>query len=69
MGQSFPRACHFAETGAVTPFSLYPCSLFTWGIVHEGKALVSKLYFTVQALGGMSHFMDTSVFQLSPSVL
>lgn len=37
-------------------------------ILHGCKALVSKLYSSMQALGGTSHFTGTSVFQLTPSV-
>lgn len=37
-------------------------------ILHGGKAPVSKLYSSMEALGGMSHFMGTSAFQLTPSV-
>lgn len=43
------------QTGALTHF-------------HRGKALVNKLYSSLQALGGMSHFMGISLFQLAPSV-
>lgn len=37
-------------------------------IIHQDKALVSKLYSSVQSQGGMNQFMGTSVFQFIPSV-
>lgn len=49
-------------------FLSLPLSSVHGGILHRGKALVSKLYSSVQALGGTSHFTGTSVFQLTPSV-
>lgn len=68
MKQLFPWAWLLIETRAIKPSSLYLSPLFMGGILHRGKALVSKLYSSVQALGGMSHFMGTSVLQLAPSV-
>lgn len=37
-------------------------------IIHQDKALVSKLYYSVQSRGGMNQFMGTSVFWFVPSV-
>lgn len=37
-------------------------------IIYQDKALVSKLYYSVQSQGVMNQFMGTSVFWFVPSV-